>query len=211
MSEATFEFDGVPLLLRPGVVMTPRATTQELVVAAARLIGDRPATVADVGTGSGAIAVAIARRAPRATLWATDTCVHAVLLARANARLRGVGDRVHVLHGDLLDGVPGPVDLVVANLPYLPHADRDRYPDLRGEPDDAVFADGDGLDPYRRLLGAAEGRLSEDGAVIIQLHRRALLARRPELAALQNRLASATLAAIQDEFRLRHSAFPARS
>jgi HemK-like putative methylase len=165
--------------------MTPRAASEQLVTAALRLIADRPAHVVDVGTGTGALAIAIASAAPRAVLWATDTSRYAVAVARANVRRHGLADRIAVCHADLLDPVPSPVDLVVANLPYLPAAEAARFPDLAAEPGEAVFAAGNGLEPYRRLLTACSGRLSAGGAVVIQLHRRVLAARRDELPRLR--------------------------
>jgi release factor glutamine methyltransferase len=178
-------FFGLPLLTAPGDVMRPRPASEQLVAIAAERIGERPARVADVGTGSGAIAVALAIAAPSAEIWASDVNPAAVLLARANAHRVGVGDRVHVARGDLLAPLPGELDLIVANLPYLPESDRHRYGDLGEEPDDAVFARGDGLDPYRRLLAEAREKLQPEGAVAIQLHRRVLVAERDELATLQ--------------------------
>jgi release factor glutamine methyltransferase len=191
-------FYGLPLLTAPGRVMTPRPATEQLVAAAAERVADRPARIADVGTGSGAIAVSLALAAPLAEIWATDLSTAAVVLARANARRLGVGDRVHVVKGDLLERVPGELDLILANLPYLPSGDRARYPELAGEPDEAVFTAGDGLEPYRRLLDSARERLTTNGVVVIQLRRRLLVAERDELAALR-----ATL----DE----HAPFPQRS
>jgi release factor glutamine methyltransferase len=178
-------FYGLPLFTSPGRVMTPRPATEQLVAAAAGRLGERAARVVDVGTGSGAIAVSLALAAPRAEVWATDLSAAAVLLARANARRFGVSDRVHAVRGDLLDGVPGGLDLIVANLPYLPSADRGRYPELADEPDEAVFAAGDGLGPYRRLLDSAGERLAGDGAVVVQLYRHVLVAERDELTALR--------------------------
>jgi release factor glutamine methyltransferase len=96
---------------------------------------------------------------------------------------------VVVLEGDLLDPVPGRVDLVVANLPYLPVRERWSHPDLAGEPVDAVFADGDGLDPYRRLLDASVDRLAPGGALVVQFRRRVLVAGRDTLDGLRPRLA----------------------
>jgi release factor glutamine methyltransferase len=181
-------FAGLPLRTIPGLVMTPRAASEKLVAAALERIGDRPARVADVGTGSGAIALAIALAAPRAEVWATDVSAQATMLARGNARLLGVGDRVNVVRGDLLAPVPGGLDLVVANLPYLPRSDRREYPDLRAEPDGAVFSAGDGLGLYRDLLVVAEEKLVPSGAVIIQLHRDVFVAERDELAMLSESL-----------------------
>jgi release factor glutamine methyltransferase len=181
-------FAGLPLRTLPGLVMTPCAASEKLVAAALERIGDRPARVADVGTGSGAIALAIALAAPRAEVWATDVSAQATMLARANARLLGVGDRVNVVRGDLLAPVPGGLDLVVANLPYLPRSDRREYPDLRAEPDGAVFSAGDGLGLYRDLLVVAEEKLVPSGAVIIQLPREVFAAERGELARLRESL-----------------------
>jgi len=174
-------FCGLPLLTAPGRVMTPRVASEQLVAAALDRIGDRPARVVDVGTGSGALAIAIASAAPQAMLWATDTSREAVAVARANVRRHGLEHRIIVCHGDLLEPAPNTVDLVVANLPYLPSAEADRFADLAFEPSYAVFASGDGLDPYRRLLSVLPGRLSTDGAVAIQLHRRVLTTTRDEL------------------------------
>jgi release factor glutamine methyltransferase len=153
----------------------PRAATEQLVDAALERIDGGPVRVADVGTGSGAIAVALAVERPQIEIWATDTNEDAVELATANAALHGVADRVHVRRGNLLDAVPETVDLVVANLPYLPESQHDpRYDD---EPDDAVYATGDGLDPYRGLLNACrDGKLDTGGTVLIQFHREPLAA-----------------------------------
>ena len=181
-------FHGLALLSAPGEVMTPRPASEQLVATAAERIGDRAARVADVGTGSGAIAVAVALAAPRAEVWASDVSPAAVLLARANAHRFGVADRLQVLHGDLLTPLPDELDLIVANLPYLPYGDRDRHPGVAWEPEDAVFAAGDGLDPYRRLLDGAKEKLVPGGAVAIQLHRRVFIAEREQLTAMRSTL-----------------------
>ncbi|MGH3093128.1 MAG: hypothetical protein ACRDOG_12500, partial [Gaiellaceae bacterium] len=116
-------------------------------------------------------------------------------LARENVRRQGLGGRVIVREGDLLEPVPGCVDLVVANLPYLPARERGRHADLAGEPAEAVFAARDGLGPYRRLLGACETRLTSGGALVIQFRGRVYAARRDELGVLRDRLEDeATLA-----------------
>ena len=160
-------FSQLQLETAPGRVFTPRPTTEALVDAALDRIDGVPMRIADVGTGSGAIAVALAARKPNVEIWATDTNEEAVALARANAERLGVADRVHVLHGDLLDPLPAPVDLIVANLPYLPESEHDaRYDE---EPQDAVYAPGDGLGPYRRLLDACrDGKLETGGTVLLQ-------------------------------------------
>jgi release factor glutamine methyltransferase len=188
-------FNGLSLAARPGRVMTPRPASEQLVAAAVERIGSRALRVVDVGTGSGAIAVAIAAAAPSAQVFATDTSRCAVALARANVRRHGLENRVTVLHGDLLEPVPGPIDVVVANLPYLPAADAGRYPELVDEPPMAVFAPGDGLDPYRRLLAACVERLDDDADVLIQLHRQVLAATGAELRVVRASLEPLALAA----------------
>ena len=160
-------FCKLPLETAPGRVFTPRPATERLVEAALDRIDGVPMRIADVGTGSGAIALALALQKPDVEVWATDTNEDAVELARANAERLGVAERVHVLQGDLLDPIQEPVDLIVANLPYLPKSQRDaRYDD---EPDDAVYAPGDGLDTYRRLLNACrDGKLKQGGTIVLQ-------------------------------------------
>ena len=184
-------FNGLSLEVAPGLVMTPRPATEVLVAAAVERLGGCPARVVDVGTGCGAVAVAVASAAPNAEVWATDTSAHAVELARANVHRHGLENRVRVCHGDLLAPVSGPIDLIVANLPYLPAAAAREHPDLDAEPADAVFAAGDGLGPYRRLVAAAASRLHEDGALVFQLHRRVFAAARTELTDVAATLAAA--------------------
>jgi release factor glutamine methyltransferase len=169
-------FYDLPFTLAPGRVFSPRPTTERLVRAALERIDDGRKRVADVGTGSGAIAVALAVNKPQIEVWAVDRSLDAVELARENADRNGVGDRVHILQGDLLEPVPVPVDVVVANLPYLPDSLHD--PEYDEEPDEAIYAPGDGLEPYRRLLNACrDGRLViPGGLIVIQFRREALAA-----------------------------------
>jgi len=114
-----------------------------------------------------------------------------------NVRRYGLGQRVHVVQGDLLEGVPGKLDLVVANLPHLPERLRveSACADLRSEPASAVFAPGDGLRPYRRLLEGSEHRLTERGTLLIQFLGRVLEAARFEVDNLLADLEEQALAA----------------
>ena len=150
--------------------MTPRVASERLVHYALEVLGDRPARVADVGTGSGAIAIALATSAPRVEVWASDTSPTAVALAQINVRRHGLDSRVFVRHGNLLDPLPGSFDLVLANLPYLPAASSTEHPELNGEPAHAVYAPGDGLELYRRLLAQSANRLLPGGEIAFQLH-----------------------------------------
>jgi release factor glutamine methyltransferase len=177
----------------PGRVFVPRPATEHLVDAALARLGDRAARVADVGTGSGAIAVALAAHSPTVEIWASDASPEAAALTGANARRLGVADRVHVSNGDLLERLPRNFDLVLANLPYLPSAAPDeRY---ANEPPEAIYGPGDGLEHYRRLLAQAADHLHRDGAVIIQLHGQILEAERHELPLLASQLESLAAAA----------------
>lgn len=178
-------FNGLALISVPDRVMTPRPASEQLVDAALACVGSRAARVADVGTGSGAIAVAIANVCPRAEVWATDVTRAAVALARANVHRHGLEGRVFVRRGDLLAPVAGSFDLIVANLPYIPAASAACHPELHVEPFDAVFTPGDGLDPYRRLIQTAWMRLTPDGVLLFQLYRRIVRASHFELPALR--------------------------
>ena len=188
-------FDGLALGTAPGWVMTPRATSEQLVATARTRLAGRPVRVADVGTGSGAIAIAIAIACPNAEVWATDISRSAVALARANVRRHRLEDRVFVRQGDLLTPVRGPLDLIVANLPYLAASTAAQHPDLLSEPATAVFAAGDGLEPYRRLVDAAAIQLADGGALLLQLNRRVVEGSRSELPALRAALGNNVAAA----------------
>jgi release factor glutamine methyltransferase len=182
-------FHGLMFVTEPGRVFVPRPATERLVSAALERIGDEPARIADVGTGSGVVAVTLALRAPQIDVWASDSCRRALELASTNAAR--LGARVHLVHGDLLEGLPRGLDLVVANLPYL-------APSAGGydqEPPTAVFSTGDGLDHYRRLLAGVPDYLTETGGVLIQFHREVLEADRSELPWLRARLESLVAAA----------------
>ncbi len=189
-------FYGLELETAPGLVMTPRPSAEALVDAAVEHVGDLPARIADVGTGSGAIAIALASRLPHAEIWASDLSHEAVRLARTNAIRHGFGHRIHMAQGDLLDPIPAPVCLVVANLPYLPDSLRDdpAYAEYASEPPEAIFAGEGGLALYRRLLTAADERLDDEGALIIQFRRQMLKAGKGDLAELRARLERAKLA-----------------
>ena len=185
----TTPFHGLTFLTDPGRVFSPRPATEKLVDAALDRIGDGPARVADVGTGSGAIAITLALRVPTVEVWASDTCGNALALASMNAER--LGAQVHLVHGDLLWGIPHDLDLIVANLPYL-SPDTPGYED---EPAKAVFSTGDGLDHYRRLFAAAADHLAPSGGIVIQFDGQVLEAERSELPWLRSRLESLVAAA----------------
>jgi release factor glutamine methyltransferase len=137
-------------------VLVPRPETEMLVELALEL---QPASVLDVGTGSGAIALAVADELPECAVTAMDTSPGALELARANAERLGLGERVRFLEGTLPEGES--FDLVLANLPYV--AERD-WPSLQPEvtqwePREALLAGPDGLDVYRAFIPECPGHL----------------------------------------------------
>jgi release factor glutamine methyltransferase len=134
-------------------VLIPRPETEHVVEAALEL--PPGARVADVGTGSGAIALALKAERPDLHVIATDASADALVVARGNAARLGLA--VELLHGDLLDPVEGPLDAVLSNPPYVAEGDRAALaPEiLRHEPAEALFAGADGLDVLRRLATAA--------------------------------------------------------
>jgi release factor glutamine methyltransferase len=130
-------------------VLIPRPETELLVEVA---LERQPASVLDIGTGSGAIALAVADELPGCEVTASDTSPRALEVARANADRLGLADRVRFSAGTIPDG--GDFDLVLANLPYVPERD---WPGLQREvtewePREALLAGPDGLDAYRALL-----------------------------------------------------------
>ncbi|MCI0821497.1 MAG: peptide chain release factor N(5)-glutamine methyltransferase [Chloroflexi bacterium] len=169
----TREFYGIDLTIRPGVLV-PRPDTETLVDEAISVLAHRaePAPViADIGCGSGAIALALAASVADATVHAVDRSPAAVALTRANAERHGLGERVRVYLGDLTAPLPEPVDLIAANLPYVRS---DELPTLEPEvsvfePAEALDGGADGLDLVRRLLREAPARLKPGAAVLLEL------------------------------------------
>src|SRR5262245_60466856 len=116
----TREFWGLAFEVTPDVLI-PRAETELIVEAALDLHPDRhgPLAVADICTGSGCVAVAMAHERPMWNILATDISEAALVVARRNAERHGVAERVHFAQADLLDRIEGPFDLIVANPPYV--------------------------------------------------------------------------------------------
>ncbi|MDM7999823.1 MAG: peptide chain release factor N(5)-glutamine methyltransferase [Dehalococcoidia bacterium] len=168
------EFYGIELHVDPRVLI-PRPETELLVETALdflrRLPQEPPRLVGDVGTGSGAVAIALALHLPGAHIYAIDASPEAIDVARLNCDRHGVGHRVELLVGDLLGPLPCPVDLIVANLPYVKDADIPQLmPEIRDfEPVAALSGGADGLDKVRRLLADAPSRLLPHGAVMLEI------------------------------------------
>ena len=165
------EFWGLPFLVSPDVLI-PRPETEVIVTSALQLFPDVRSVidVADVCTGSGCIAVALASERPAARIVATDLSPAALKVAEANAAANGVADRIRFHVGDVLDGVDSTFDLIVANPPYVRAPERAiLQPEVRDhEPHVALFGGGDGLAIIRRLVPSAAGRLRPGGVLIFE-------------------------------------------
>jgi release factor glutamine methyltransferase len=167
------EFYGIELQVDRRVLI-PRPETEMLVdavlVVAANQSPD-PVIVADVGTGSGAIALALAANAENARIYALDVSPDALAVAAKNMANHDSRDQVTVLHSDLLASLPGPVDVIVANLPYVTSADyRTLDLDVRKyEPQLALEAGEQGLDVIARLLRQVPFHLCPDGTVFLEI------------------------------------------
>ena len=154
-------------------VLIPRPETEHLVEKALALAaGFEQPRIVDVGTGSGAIAVALAHELPKARITAIDLSEPALAIARKNAERNGISARIRFLSGDLLVPVAGErFDFVVSNPPYVPGVDRATLTvEVRDyEPEMALFAGDDGLEVYRRLIPAAFAALIPGGFVLLEI------------------------------------------
>ena len=168
------EFYGPKLRVTPAVLI-PRPETELLVEAVvARKGAHVPTRILDVGTGSGAIAIALAHLMPLAVVTAIDLSPAALTLASENARSLGLEDRIRFLESDLLDGLRNqadPYDAIVSNPPYIPQTDAPTlHPQVRDhEPAQALFAGTDGLEIYRRLIPQAWSHLKPGALLALEI------------------------------------------
>jgi release factor glutamine methyltransferase len=180
------EFWGLEFEVTPAVLI-PRPETEHVIEVALERLGSRSSVrecdaecknanlrIADVGTGSGCLAVALARELPNAEIFATDISLAALAVARRNADRHGVNDRVHFLECDLLgafSGPPLPFDVIVSNPPYVARNEADELArEVRDhEPHAALFGGPTGVEIYARLVEQAGSRLRPGGSLILEL------------------------------------------
>jgi release factor glutamine methyltransferase len=173
------EFWGLEFEVGPGVLI-PRPETEHLIEVALARLGARSTDslrIADVGTGSGCIAVALGGELPHAEIVATDISPAALDYARRNAERHGVSRRIQLMETNLLDACLGPglpqksFDVIVSNPPYVALADAKNLPrEVREhEPPEALFAGGQGLDVYPALIDHAKRALSPKGAFVVEI------------------------------------------
>jgi release factor glutamine methyltransferase len=168
------EFYGLTLHVSPAVLI-PRPETEHLVEAVLKLLpADQPLKIADIGAGSGAIAIALATHLPQAAITALDISTEALAVATINAREHNVADRIRFIQSDLLSALDREAetfDAVVSNPPYIPEPDRDTlHPQVRNhEPETALFAGKTGLDIYHRLIPQACNALKPTGLLALEI------------------------------------------
>lgn len=154
-------------------VLTPRPDTETIVEAALEAVSDRsaPLRLLDIGTGSGAIVLALLSELPNATGVATDISPAALAVARRNAERNGLRDRISFKQTSWADGVEGPFDLVVSNPPYIASAVIETLePEVKDhEPRLALDGGPDGLAPYPHLLAEAKRLLRPRGMAVFEI------------------------------------------
>ena len=154
----------------------PRPETELLVEKAVELaqrISHRgeQITIADIGTGCGAIAISLALALPQVKIYATDVSAAALQVAEINCRRHGVNSQVKLLQGNLLESLPQPVDMIVANLPYIKNCEfGDLSPEIRDyEPTMALAGGEDGLDGIKQMLEQMPGKLSYGACFLLEV------------------------------------------
>ena len=164
------EFYGLRFRVTPAVLI-PRPETEHLVEAVLeRLPKHTPVRIADVGTGSGAIAVALARKLPLAQIDALDLSQEALQIAQENGRVHEVDKRVRFILSDLLQAVrTEPYDCVVSNPPYVADSEVLEPQVSAWEPREALYAGPSGLEVYRRLIPEAHRQLNPGGMLAVEL------------------------------------------
>jgi len=151
-------------------VLIPRPESELLVETALGLAQNYPlSTIAEVGTGCGAIAISLALSLPEAKIYATDISAAALEVALVNCQKHGVVDKVHLLHGNMLDPLPEAVDLIIANLPYVKQSELARMGSARFEPRLALDGGSDGTERIRQLCRQAGGKLRPSGFLLLEI------------------------------------------
>jgi release factor glutamine methyltransferase len=169
------EFWSLPLRVSPDVLI-PRPETEVLVEAVLEFLDkdDSNVDILDLGTGSGAIAIALARELPAARIIATDLSLAALRLAQENAKLHQVDERILFVRGDMFAAIPGASQkfrVVVTNPPYVSHAEiLELHREIRDfEPRHALDGGPDGLAAIRHIVAAAPTVLSQAGGLFMEM------------------------------------------
>jgi len=173
--ETVLELAWAGFMNSPGAGRVPQGLRPASLLAANGTAGSRalpnPIRIADVGTGSGCIAIALAKELPDAEIHATDVSATALEVARANASRHELGNRVYFHQADLLENLEGKFDLIVSNPPYVGEAEEDQVQlEVRKfEPRQAVFAGPMGTEVIARLIPQAEAVLGPGGWLVMEV------------------------------------------
>ena len=163
------EFYGLDFYVDPGVLI-PRPESELLVEKALKLAQNQAvSTIAEVGTGCGAIAISLALSLPQAKIYATDISAAALKVALFNCQKHGVVNRICLLPGDMLDPLPEAVDLIVANLPYVRESELPQINTLDFEPSLALNGGSDGLEKIRKLCPRISDKLRPEGCLLLEI------------------------------------------
>ena len=163
------EFYGLDFYVDPNVLI-PRPESELLVEKALELAQNHPiSTIAEVGTGCGAIAISLALSLPQAKIYAIDISAAALKVALFNCQKHGVANRICLLPGDMLDPLPEPVDLIVANLPYVKESELPQISTLNFEPSLALNGGQDGLEKIRKLCTQISDKLRPGGYLLLEI------------------------------------------
>ncbi|HUK41219.1 MAG TPA: peptide chain release factor N(5)-glutamine methyltransferase [Candidatus Acidoferrales bacterium] len=171
------EFWSLDLMVTPDVLI-PRPETELLVeLTLAQVAADSPKTplkILDIGTGSGAVAIALAKELPTARIWAVDASAAALIIANSNARRHGVAERIRFLHGNLFDPITElgqSFDFIVSNPPYVLTKEITTLAREIHDWEPKIALDGgpDGLDYYRRIIAQTHEYLAPEGRVLLEI------------------------------------------
>ena len=161
------EFYGLDFYVDPHVLI-PRPETELLVEKALNLAQNHPvSTIAEIGTGCGAIAISLALKLPEAKIYATDISAPALKVALFNCRKHRVVDRICLLQGNMLDPLPEPVDLIITNLPYVRELELPNPANF--EPLLALDGGSDGLEKIRQLCRQVKDKLRPKGCLLLEI------------------------------------------
>jgi len=163
------EFYGLDFYVNPNVLI-PRPESELLVENAIKLAQNYPvSSIAEIGTGCGAIAISLAKSLPQAKIYATDISASALEVALFNCQKHGVVNSICLLQGDMLEPLPEPVDLIVANLPYVKQSELRQVNPANFEPPLALNGGSDGLEKIYQLCYQVSGRLCPQGCLLLEI------------------------------------------
>ena len=163
------EFYGLDFYVDPRVLI-PRPESELLVEKALSLAQSHTvSTIADIGTGCGAIAISLALNLPQTKIYATDISALALNVALSNCQEHGVVNRIHLLQGDMLDPLPEPVDLIITNLPYVDELELLPPSPTNFEPRLALNGGPDGLEKIRQLCRQVSSKLRPGGCLLMEI------------------------------------------